>query len=94
MSPAELTAVTTRVRAVAERIQPLLAPHPGLVRRNAHAHVWLGLKVVLGEDWRQTATPASVHALLAWMEREPNAEYEAYTGPREHLAPEERGELF
>jgi hypothetical protein len=94
VTPAQLAAVTERVRAVAERIQPLLAPHPGLAKRNAHAHVWLGLKVVLGEDWRTAAAPASVHALLDWMEREPNAEYEAYDGPRDRLAPEERGELF
>ena len=43
MSPDELAAVNARVRAVAVRIQPLLEPHPGLAKRNAHAHVWLGL---------------------------------------------------
>ncbi len=94
MSPDELAAVNARVRAVSDRIQPLLEPHPGLARRNAHAHVWLGLKVVFGEEWREQAAPASVHAFLAWMDANPNADYEEYAGPREVLTAEERGELF
>jgi len=49
MQPEELASVTARVRAVADRIQPLLDPHPGLAQRNAYAHVWLGLKVIFGE---------------------------------------------
>ena len=49
MRPEDLAAVNARVRAVADRIQPLLAPHEGLAKRNAHAHVWLGLKVIFGE---------------------------------------------
>ena len=94
MSPDELAAVNARVRAVADRIQPLLDPHPGLARRNAHAHVWLGIKVAFGEDWREFAAPASVHAFLVWMDANPNEDYDAYAGPRERLTPEERGELF
>jgi len=94
MSPAELAAVNARVRAVSDRIQPLLEPHPGLARRNAHAHVWLGLKVVFGEEWRERTSPASVHAFLDWMDANPNADYDEYAGPREALTAEERGELF
>ena len=94
MSPDELAAVNARVRAVSDRIQPLLEPHPGLARRNAHAHVWLGLKVVFGEEWRERTSPASVYAFLAWMDANPNADYEEYAGPREVLTAEERGELF
>lgn len=94
MSPDELQAVNARVRAVAERIQPLLAPHAGLAKRNAHAHVWLGLKVVFGEEWRDWAAPASVHAFLAWIESHPNAGYEEYAGPRDQLTAQERGRLF
>ena len=94
MSPDELAAVNARVRAVSDRIQPLLEPHPGLARRNAYAHVWLGLKVVFGEEWRERTSPASVHAFLDWMDANPNADYDAYEGPREVLTAEERGELF
>jgi hypothetical protein len=53
--PEELAQINARVRAVADRIQPLLEPHPGLARRNAHAHAWLGLKVIFGDDWRERA---------------------------------------
>ena len=94
MRPDELQAVNARVRAVADRIQPLLEPHPGLARRNAYAHVWLGLKVTFGDDWRERAAPASVLAFLEWMDANPNADYEEYAGPREELTAGERGELF
>jgi hypothetical protein len=92
--PDELAAINVRVRAVADSIQPLLEPHPGLARRNAHAHVWLGLKVIFGDDWRERAAPTSVHAFLAWMDANPNADYDDYTGPREELSAEARGELW
>ena len=94
MRPDELQAVNARVRAVADRIQPLLEPHPGLAKRNAHAHVWLGLKVIFGDDWRERAAPSSVLAFLGWMDANPNADYEEYMGPREELTAGERGELF
>ena len=94
MHPDELAAVNARVRAVADRIQPLLEPHPGLVRRNAHAHVWLGLKLIFGDQWRERAAPASVHAFLAWIDAHPNADSGDYRGPREELSAEARGELW
>jgi hypothetical protein len=94
VQPPQLAEVTERVRAVADRIQPLLEPHPGLARRNAHAHVWLGIKVVFGEDWRARADPVSVGAFLAWMDHHPNADYGDYPGPREQLSAEARGELW
>ena len=94
MNRRDLDDIAMRVRRVGDRIQPLLDPHPGLARRNAHAHVWLGIKVAFGEDWREFAAPASVHAFLAWMDANPNEDYGAYGGPRERLTPEERGELF
>ena len=94
MDPRELQAINARVREVADRIQPLLEPHPGLAKRNAHAHVWLGLKVIFGDDWRERAAPAGVHAFLDWMDANPNAEYEEYAGPRDELTAGERGELF
>jgi hypothetical protein len=90
----ELVAINDRVRAVADRIQPLLEPHPGLARRNAHAHVWLGLKLTFGEDWRERTAPTSVHAFLDWMDANPNADYGDYRGPREELSAHARGELW
>jgi hypothetical protein len=92
--PEELAQINARVRAVADRIQPLLEPHPGLARRNAHAHAWLGLKVIFGDDWRERAAPESVFAFLAWMDANPNADYGDYPGPREELSAEARGELW
>ncbi len=94
MDAQDLTTITVRVHEVAERIQPLLAPHAGLARRNAHAHVWLGLKVRFGEDWREHATAGSVRAFLDWIDTAPNAGYEEYGGPVEFLTHEQRGELF
>lgn len=94
VQPEELKAINAQVREVADRIQPLLDPHPGLAARNAHAHVWLGLKVVFGEEWRERAAPAGIRAFLAWIDAHPNADYDEYAGPREELSPEERGSLF
>jgi hypothetical protein len=94
VQPSELAQVTARVREVADHIQPLLLPHAGLARRNAHAHVWLGLKVVFGDDWRDRAAPASVHAFLDWMDAQPNADYGEYGGPVKFLDAQARGLLF
>ena len=54
---------------------------PPLPERNAFAHIWLGLKLVFGESWRERADPESVHAFLNWIEREPNPDYGEYAGP-------------
>lgn len=94
MQADELVVINERVRAVADRIQPLLEPHSGLARRNAHAHVWLGLKLTFGEDWRERTAPTSVHAFLDWMDANPNADYGDYRGPREELSAHARGELW
>jgi hypothetical protein len=94
MATPTLAQVNARVREVADRIQPLLVPHPGLARRNAHAHAWLGIKTIFGEDWRERADLSAVLAFIAWMDAHPNDDYEAYDGPVRHLAPDERGLLF
>lgn len=94
MTPPTVTQVNARVRQVADRIQPLLVPHPGLARRNAHAHAWLGIKTIFGEDWRERADLSAVLAFIEWMDAHPNDDYEAYDGPVRHLAPDERGLLF
>ena len=49
-------------------IQPVLAPHPGLARRNAHAHAWLGIKTLFGEAWRERADLACVLAFVEKMD--------------------------
>ncbi len=89
-----LAQVNARVRQVADRIQPLLTPHPGLARRNAHAHAWLGIKTVFGEHWRQRADLGTVLAFVAWLDAHPNDDYQAYDGPVRHLEAGERGLLF
>ena len=94
MAAPTLTQVNARVREVADRIQPLLAPHAGLTRRNAHAHAWLGIKTVFGEQWRERADLAAVLAFVEWMDAHPNDDYEAYDGPVRHLGLAERGLLF
>lgn len=94
MAAPTLAQVNDRVREVADRIQPLLAPHPGLARRNAHAHAWLGIKTVFGESWRERADLSAVLAFVEWMDAHPNDDYEAYDGPVRHLEAGERGLLF
>jgi hypothetical protein len=86
--------VQQRVHDVADRIQPLLHPHPGLARRNAHAHVWLGIRERFGQDWRERACLTSVMAFVEWIEANPNAEYGVFDGPIRHRTTEERGLLF
>jgi hypothetical protein len=94
MAAPTLAQVNARVREVADRIQPLLTPHPGLARRNAHAHVWLGIRERFGQDWRERACLTSVVAFVEWIGTNPNAEYGNFDGPIRHRTPDERGLLF
>jgi hypothetical protein len=94
MAAPTIAQVNARVREVADHIQPLLAPHPGLARRNAHAHAWLGIKTIFGDHWRERADLATVLVFVEWLDAHPNDDYEAYDGPVRHLAPNERGLLF
>ncbi len=89
MNRRDLDDIAMRVRRVGDRIQPLLDPHPGLAARNAHAHVWLGIKVRFGESWRTRAMHAGVCAFVDWIEANPNADYEAFPGPVELAEPEQ-----
>jgi hypothetical protein len=89
MQKRHLDDISSRVRVVGDRIQPLLEPHPGLAARNAHAHLWLGIKVRFGEDWRVRARHEGVVAFIAWVEENPNADYEAFPGPIELDEPEQ-----
>jgi hypothetical protein len=81
MTSGELASIRERVAEIGARIQPLLVPHPPLAQRNAFAHIWLGIRVTFGDDWRERADPASVHAFLEWIAGEPNADYGDYSGP-------------
>ncbi|MFM7808277.1 MAG: hypothetical protein ACKPEA_10180 [Planctomycetota bacterium] len=94
MDAPTLAQVNARVREVADRIQPLLAPHAGLARRNAHAHAWLGIKTMFGEQWRERADLGTVLAFVEWLDANPNADYEAYDGPVRQRDLSERGLLF
>lgn len=89
MNRRDLDDIATRVGRVGDRIQPLLEPHPGLAARNAHAHLWLGIKVRFGESWRSRATHAGVCAFIDWIEANPNADYDAFPGPIELDEPEQ-----
>ena len=94
MTTPSLAQVNARVREVADRMQPLLAPHAGLARRNAHAHAWLGIQTVFGEHWRERADLATVLAFVDWLDAHPNDDYRAYDGPVRHRGLDERGLLF
>ena len=37
---------------------------------------------------------SGIRTFLAWIDANPNADYDEYVGPREELSPEERGSLF
>jgi len=94
LSHEESTAIREAVARVGDRIQPILHPHPGLERRNAYAHLWLGIKVRFGEEWRDSADPSSVLALIQWIDANPNLEYDDWAGPAVHRSAAERGLLF
>ncbi len=78
MTLEELQRIRDRVRMVAERIQPLLEPVEGLARRNAPAHLWLGVRVLFGDEWRVRAHPESVLRFVEWVGANPNADYHAW----------------
>lgn len=94
MRQVSLDRIRQRVHEVAEAIGPLLDPHPGLSRRNAHAHIWLGINRRFGQDWRERADLAGVLAMVEWFLHHPNHDYEAFPGPIRHRTPEQRGLLF
>jgi len=78
MTPLELNEIRERVRVVSERIQPLLAPVSGLSKRNAPAHLWLGVREIFGDEWRVRAQPSSVLRFIDWIAAHPNADYGAW----------------
>ncbi|MSR18284.1 MAG: hypothetical protein EXS00_03790 [Phycisphaerales bacterium] len=87
MLPDEVATVTEAVRRVGELIQPELLPHPELTKRNAFAHIWLGIKTVFGDSWRDRAGLAGVLAFVEWIGAHPNADYQDYRGPVELACP-------
>ncbi|MSR69370.1 MAG: hypothetical protein EXS17_03385 [Phycisphaerales bacterium] len=82
----ELNRIRQEVSLVGAKIQPFLKPHAGLIRRNAYAHLWLGIRTRFGERWRESAIPAEIEAFLAWSGDNPNAEYEAFEGATTRVA--------
>lgn len=85
-TPDDLAPVRDAVARVGARIQPLLEPHPGLAQRNAFAHIWLGIKVRFGEDWKAQADADSLLEFIDWLDRHPNDDYEDWPGPPRHRA--------
>lgn len=80
MSPEELAQIKDLVAQIGQEIQPLLHPHPELARRNAFAHIWLGLKMRFGEYWRESGKGTEILNFLEWIRCNPNADYEVYAG--------------
>jgi hypothetical protein len=80
MTRVELAQIRELVARVGERIQPLLLPCDGLARRNAFAHIWLGIKTRFGDEWKECADAQEVEAFIRWIDGNPNAEYDAYGG--------------
>ena len=70
-----------QVAQIGARIQPQLQPHESLAHRNAFAHIWLGVKTVFGEHWRESGVPQDVGAFVAWIGENPNSDYESFPGP-------------
>jgi len=77
---AELTDIREQVAATGDAIQPLLLPHAGLARRNAYAHIWLGITTVFGDQWRVTAIAIEVKRFVEWIGANPNEDYEVFPG--------------
>lgn len=84
-APNDLAPVREAVARVGARIQPLLEPHPGLARRNAFAHIWLGVKLRFGDDWKETAEPTSLLEFIEWIDSHPNDDYEEWPGPPRYV---------
>jgi len=93
VNTAELMAIREHVAAVGDAIQPLLLPHAGLARRNAYAHVWLGISTVFGDQWRATAVAHQVIDFVHWIGVNPNEDYAAFSGPAIRLPESEQTSL-
>ncbi len=80
MLDSDLTKIREQVARVGGRIQPLLLPCEGIAKRNAFAHIWLGVKTRFSEEWRDRARAEDVAAFVDWIDAHPNADYEEYAG--------------
>jgi len=89
----ELTSIREHVAATGDAIQPLLLPHAGLARRNAYAHIWLGISTVFGDQWRATAVAREVINFVQWIGAHPNEDYAAFSGPATRLPESEQTPL-
>lgn len=85
VNAADLTNIRDQVAATGDAIQSLLLPHAGLARRNAYAHIWLGISSTFGDQWRTTAIAAEVIDFVQWIGANPNEDYGAFTGPTTRL---------
>ena len=81
MNSVQLKTIRDQVALIGARIQPQLLPHESLARRNAFAHIWLGVKTVFGEHWRESGIDSEVLAFVTWIDANPNADYESFPGP-------------
>ncbi len=81
MTSDEIARIRQRIAEVGATIQPHLHPHSALAKRNAFAHLWLGIRTRFGENWRGVAIAGEVETFVDWIGENPNAQYEEFTGP-------------
>jgi len=94
VNAAELMSIREHVASTGDAIQPLLLPHAGLARRNAYAHVWLGISEVFGDQWRATAVASEVISFVQWIGANPNQDYAVFSGPATRVPESERTPLL
>jgi len=80
MNAEELKRIRSEVAQAGEKIQPLLLPHESLARRNAFAHIWLGIRTIFSEHWRDGGRVDEVSHFIDWIGKNPNADYESFGG--------------
>ncbi len=85
MTPDEIAQIRLRVAEVGAKIQPLLQTHAAHLKRNAYAHLWLGIRTRFAHDWRERALATEVEAFVDWISENPNAPYEEFAGPTTQL---------
>ncbi|MSR29177.1 MAG: hypothetical protein EXS03_06350 [Phycisphaerales bacterium] len=86
MTKREYEQIRALTAEIGPRIQPLLQPCEGLTKRNAFAHIWLGVRTRFGEGWREVALAEEVAGFVRWIGNNPNADYSDFRGGITHVS--------
>ncbi|MSR44646.1 MAG: hypothetical protein EXS15_04715 [Phycisphaerales bacterium] len=81
----EIARIRELVASTGATIQPLLHPHGAIAKRNAYAHIWLGIRTRFGAAWRESAIAHEVETFINWTSENPNADDEEFTGSTTRL---------